>query len=70
MNDAQMSYNILYIVLEALPAAFLKKTADSTYCQFSSGREVSMELVLIKIPINTKRVVGPSSLLGARGMPT
>ena len=70
MNDVQMSYNILYIVLEALPAAFLKNTADSAYCQLSSGREVSMELVSIKIPRNTKRVVGPSSLLGARGMPT
>ena len=29
-----------------------------------------MELVLIKIPRNTKRVVGPLSLLGARGIPT
>ena len=36
----------------------------------SSGREVSMQLVSIKIPRNTKHVVGPSSLLGARGMPS
>ena len=44
-------------------------SSDINSWSLSSGREVSMELVSIKIPRNTKRVVGPSSLLGARGMP-
>ena len=45
-------------------------SSDINLWSLSSGREVSMELVLIKIPRNIKRVVGPSSLLGATGMPT
>ena len=35
----------------------------------SSGKDDSMEVVSITIPRKTRRVVGPSSLSGARGMP-
>ena len=35
----------------------------------SGGKQHSMRLESISIPRNTRRVVGPSSLSGAKGMP-
>ena len=39
-------------------------SSDINLWSLSSGREVSMQVVSIRMPRNTRRVVGPSSLLG------
>ena len=44
-------------------------SSSSSSESLSGGKEHSMRLESIRIPRKTSRVVGPSSLSGAKGMP-